>query len=630
MRTKGLHPLYSKDVLPRISNTNSGSKSSLSISIEEELVKKLEFLAYIDYSKLREEFKDNLFYQSSKSFENLSSCDSKSQRLTNLEGLNEISLVMSLQTKINEKLNSITLENRLKQELNYIALQIKDLSEIRADFISHIMKKSGSIENFRLDVEYLLKIHPLVKYKDYVNNIIYKSLVQGINFNEIFDMVLTFTKSIPQLRMCDLKNETQIQINQIRGRMEERRSSDIQKINLKLKEEIESRAHMIDELKSVEFEISQYRTAEKELKAILVTHYHKLLSEGRDTRGVGLIWIIKEIYLLGYDVITSFMPKFLDDKAVVYLFLYAQSVMKMQSIKDKLCLMKQQLKFMNTKYFEKEKILQKLNIESPQENVKQLIEILPNDNRPNGNNANSHNYRFDSQSTDLESHIDSTSDQLSKTIFKIIESPTITHKVRSKTQKALETIPELKLLQTPESFSNLKSSTSASESVIPTTKYFSLCRNDDNLARIERIKKIKKKQDKMNRYIDAELNLNMSETQKKFFVVEKAIRTGISESEETNISFKSLGNYLDSKCLLNPESIELIKKITSEDYKLKLIAERITELKRNEMQRIFNEILKSDYLRRFKTTKKMIISALIGEESLMTELLRQDQETKVN
>ena len=52
----------------------------------------------------------------------------------------------------------------------------------------------------------------------------------------------------------------------------------------------------------------------------LYTHYLTILREGSDTREEGLAWIISEILNLGKKVLMSYMPTYLDEKCVLYLF----------------------------------------------------------------------------------------------------------------------------------------------------------------------------------------------------------------------------------------------------------------------------------------------------------------------
>lgn len=146
-----------------------------------------------------------------------------------------------------------------------------------------------------------------------------------------------------------------------------------------------------------------------------------------------------------------------------------------------------------------------------------------------------------------------------------------------------------------------------------------------------KIKEIETKQEKICKFIDTQLSSSLvSNDQKKYYLVEKAIRVGIQENEEKQLNFKVIDNYIHSKQKLNPKSVEIIKQITEMENKLKKIDMIIAQLKSNEMERISKEFLYYDYLRRFNTDKKTVICALIGEESLYDELLREDRERNVS
>jgi hypothetical protein len=56
------------------------------------------------------------------------------------------------------------------------------------------------------------------------------------------------------------------------------------------------------------------------IKNDLLNHYHDLLAEGKDTRKEGLVWIIKAIWNLGSKVITGYIPKYLDEEGIEYVF----------------------------------------------------------------------------------------------------------------------------------------------------------------------------------------------------------------------------------------------------------------------------------------------------------------------
>lgn len=82
----------------------------------------------------------------------------------------------------------------------------------------------------------------------------------------------------------------------------------------------ERRKRKKDILNTLREEIKATKTELMNVKATLNTYYHKLLKEGQDVRTEGLIWIIKEIYNLDTDVMLDFLPSFLDEGCIVFLF----------------------------------------------------------------------------------------------------------------------------------------------------------------------------------------------------------------------------------------------------------------------------------------------------------------------
>jgi hypothetical protein len=89
------------------------------------------------------------------------------------------------------------------------------------------------------------------------------------------------------------------------------------------------------------------KTENNELKSVknqLMIHYHILLKEGKDTRQEGLSWIIKAIWNLGYNVIMSYLPNFLDEIAIEYIFAQAHKDIKLQELKSQIDELKKLLK----------------------------------------------------------------------------------------------------------------------------------------------------------------------------------------------------------------------------------------------------------------------------------------------
>ncbi len=80
------------------------------------------------------------------------------------------------------------------------------------------------------------------------------------------------------------------------------------------------------------------------VKSKLLDHYHALLKAGRDTRAEGLVWIIREIILLGSNVKLSCLPNFLDEASISYLFKYTKLDLELKKVSEEKIKIKMLLK----------------------------------------------------------------------------------------------------------------------------------------------------------------------------------------------------------------------------------------------------------------------------------------------
>lgn len=99
-----------------------------------------------------------------------------------------------------------------------------------------------------------------------------------------------------------------------------KREEDSIRKKSEIKQKMEIKNNLKNAISVIDQEISKVREELKKVKDELLSHYHSLLKKGRDTRQEGLVWIIKEIILLGSNVILSCLPNFLDESCISYLF----------------------------------------------------------------------------------------------------------------------------------------------------------------------------------------------------------------------------------------------------------------------------------------------------------------------
>ena len=100
-------------------------------------------------------------------------------------------------------------------------------------------------------------------------------------------------------------------------------------------------------------------------------------------------------------------------------------------------------------------------------------------------------------------------------------------------------------------------------------------------------------------------------------------------NSEAIYNMKTIDKFIGNKSMLNSDIIKIIDIIAEYDKKEKDLREICENLKTVEMNRLFREFILNDYEKRFCTNKNIVISALIGEEQMQQELLRQAREEKV-
>lgn len=106
----------------------------------------------------------------------------------------------------------------------------------------------------------------------------------------------------------------------------------------------------------------------KNIKEKLYNHYLTLLKDASDTRDEGLAWIIYEIINLGKKVLMSHLPKYLDEKCLLFIFERANLIMKIKLLEKKIneskkffIKRKKRNKSIITEMFDKRELMKELN-----------------------------------------------------------------------------------------------------------------------------------------------------------------------------------------------------------------------------------------------------------------------------
>ena len=153
-----------------------------------------------------------------------------------------------------------------------------------------------------------------------------------------YDRECANTVTFPSLGGRRVDKETKFKEMSQRVAEKVKREEEKKALEDKIVHQDELAKEMRAQLCAFRSEISQLRSSIKELKIKLNDHYHFLLYEGNDFRSEGLITLIKNIWNIGMNVDISFMPKYLDEISIDYLFTAARKsieITKMKEVIDK-------------------------------------------------------------------------------------------------------------------------------------------------------------------------------------------------------------------------------------------------------------------------------------------------------
>lgn len=263
------------------------------------------------------------------SVSNLSTINEKEKQLNlNSNLLKKFKNNQSEKQNANEKkLENLGKENRMENRRKQLKEKLIELKE-ESKLLSHeINELQTMIENNTAEIEVL------ENYTKFVEN-----LHCGTSNLKRLEMIKNMKKKNSDNNEALFSAASELQKEVIQREK-----------NLKnLKEDNELKKEERERLKNQSIYIKEKINSTKEeldtLKNKLMLHYHLLLSEGTDTRNEGLVWIIKSIWNLGENVIISYMPDYLDEKCIDFLFSIAHKDFELHKMNEDLDYTKQNLR----------------------------------------------------------------------------------------------------------------------------------------------------------------------------------------------------------------------------------------------------------------------------------------------
>ena len=425
-----------------------------------------------------------------------------------------------------KRLENIEYENNLKTEISNYNKQIQSCKLIRDGKSEELIKLNSEINDIELDINMLTDVSRFTMIEKERNDLLKEvqinkenlklmrkntrklggSAVNLINTNENFKTISNNNEtknednSDPKKRASNMiktqKNFGTQQLELLFLRASQSRSKKIKEYKSKLPAKQNKKKEIILEIKEQNRKIEKLRYQKNIKVDQLYTHYLKILKEGKDTRSEGLAWIIREIYNLGKEIIMSYLPDFIDEMGIRFIFKQAKIGIELHKLNDQ---------------------------------------------------------------------IEETKNELNESGFSRITN-------------------------------NKKTIFSENEDKLQFDNYLQY--------------KIRRDQNGENFH-------------------SKSINLSNSNLIPPVLKLKDVQEIIkNSEIHISPSQMEILIKYLSLNAKRKDIKKIQHKLRKNEMDRIFEEYLRNDYYQRFKVEKNVVLSALIGEDNILPELNKQMRQAR--
>ena len=227
-------------------------------------------------------------------------------------------------SKYEKKLENIYKENILEKKREELEIKINKIKSLMKPLSIELAKTLKRIDNYKLELDIINNFN----FSE--NNLrkIYLSKVKSNNINLKSNDQSNQGSSLNSSTDKNKSKEFDLFIKTEKMKLHNKKLIVNDKLsNFKTKKE-----NILLKYNTCESELKDLKKELNKIKDKLIIHYHKLLFEAKDTRSEGLSWIIRAIWKLKQNVLMSYMPKFLDEKSIVFLFKYSDKLVEIEQI----------------------------------------------------------------------------------------------------------------------------------------------------------------------------------------------------------------------------------------------------------------------------------------------------------
>ncbi len=278
----------------------------------------------------KDEKQENIIYQRLEHIEDENNLKEEINQLNNI--INEYKEIRNVKAeeliKLNSEINDIELDINMMSDVSRYTMIDKERNDLLKEVQIH-KENMKMLKKKEREKEKLLKLENKNNVNTDVNNKNNEDKTIS-NFNDEDNFKTTFFKN------TKIKIEGEQQLELMFLRASESRSKKLKELKNKLPPLIKSKNEIMKEIKDINEKIEKIREKKNLKSDELYSHYLSILKEGTDTRSEGLSWIIKEIYILGKEIMISYLPDFLDELCIVFIFKQAKINLELNKLENKI------------------------------------------------------------------------------------------------------------------------------------------------------------------------------------------------------------------------------------------------------------------------------------------------------
>ena len=476
----------------------------------------------------------------------------------------------------------IKFEEHLKREISHYTQEENKLKEKLHKVENKLINLDNQIEDSKIEIQALKALNV-----NDSNSILRKMIIKKCEedfYEQEFNMIKRYDslskKLSPKKRKSSRMNLDKLtSFNQDFNTRLNLKLMKEDKLNREKEKRIEQNMETISydkeiihkKLMGIHEELKIVHNKRKLLIDKLYKHYLHLLKDGKDSRKDGLAWIIIEIFYLNKKVLTPNFPKYLDIDCIHYLFKMANLSIKINQLENK--------------------------VKDKKENLnKYLINDKSMDNQINKNyfydDSDENNNIFEYNRKQLAYIISIFSQKVNNRNYGNDDNDNLFRKTKP-ISEINNTISNINSDNEDKGKNYTVTLSSKKQQIFKTSKNYNQHSNT------------------MGKSVDYFLYKN---PKKKTYKVND-IQNYFNENNKNN-SLAKENEALKSSEYLNYSNLS---------NELFLLKKEKDELRIKEMNRIFKEFQKNNYQEKFQVDKKTVINALIGEDNLENELIRQER-----